>query len=258
MYNTDMQRFFIRHKVSPEDITHLSDTDSKFIIEQNLLEPESFIEVATVDELFLAQITYIDKNSVEIEIQKKLSNLEPEIKDVNGTITILQAISNDSKFNFFLEKSVELGVEKIIPIHSEYCLIDIKDAEKKEGLWRKVIADATEQSRNPNPPILFKTSELSNLPDFIRLNTGARTLKICLATEQVVVKTLCETIKISPENANTNFIVAIGPEKGWSLKDIEILKSNGFKFVSLGKNILRTETPGLVITSILKFLQQKL
>lgn len=252
-----MKRFFLRHKVRPEDITHLSDTDSKFIIETKSLNEEDMIEIATINELFLAQITFIDTASVEIEIIKKIGNIEAPVETASATITMIQAVSNDSKFNFFLEKSVEIGVDKIIPIHSEYCLLDKKDAQKKEGLWEKVILDATEQSRNPNPPILLQTTEIADLPSLIGTTTGSDTLKICLATEQVSVKTLSETIKTGPQYKNTTFIVAIGPEKGWSISDIEVLKKLGFKFVTLGKNILRTETAGLVIASILRFAQNK-
>jgi len=55
-----------------------------------------------------------------------------------------------------------------------------------------------------------------------------------------------------------NFTVAIGPEKGWSSSDIEVLKNLGFDFIKLRGNILRTETAGLVIVSIIKYLKKEI
>ena len=57
------------------------------------------------------------------------------------------------------------------------------------------------------------------------------------------------------KNIENNFTIAIGPEKGWSVSDIEIFKMLNFDFVKLKGNILRTETTGLVVSSIIKHLK---
>lgn len=76
---------------------------------------------------------------------------------------------------------------------------------------------------------------------------------ICLATENVNPVFLDEYLK----NIDTNkdMVIAIGPEKGWSSSDIKIFEELDFKFVKLRGNILRTETAGLVIGSIIKYLK---
>lgn len=249
-----MQRFFIRHKLSEGDIVHLSDTDSAFIINDDKLHEEDIIEVATLSELFSAQITFIDTASVEVEILKKLAELQADVQESeNGGITIVQAVSNDPKFVFFVEKAVEIGVSNIIPVHSELCLIDIKEGAKKSGLWQKVIDDATEQSRNPQPPLLFETVELNEIGNLMKSHSLMKknTRLLCLATENIEVKKLGEAL--TNTTPDTNYIVAIGPEKGWSKSDLDVFKKLGFEFVSLGKNILRTETAGLVVASIIKY-----
>ena len=114
-----MQKFFVKHKLSVDDITHLPDSDSRNIIEKGELGIEDYIEIETYERRFLAQITDIHTNSIEIHIIEDLGERE---SDFVPSITIIQSLSNDSKFNYFIEKSVEIGIEKIIPIESRYSL----------------------------------------------------------------------------------------------------------------------------------------
>jgi 16S rRNA (uracil1498-N3)-methyltransferase len=60
------------------------------------------------------------------------------------------------------------------------------------------------------------------------------------------------------DQKNRNFVVAVGPETGWSSEDIKILENLRFKFVKLKGNILRTETAGIVISSIIQYLNGNL
>ncbi len=241
-----MQKHFIPHKLKVGDITHLSDPDSEITISQNTLQIEDLIEIETYKKIFLAQVTDKTRTSVEIEIvEEKGERLDQE----QPTITIIQSISHNSKFNYFLEKSVEIGVERIIPIESKYSLKSRNKAIKTFGLWKKILKDATEQSRTAYPPILERPKKIKDLKEE-EIGEGVR---ICLATESIdsqYLKGYIKGIDIKKE-----FIVAIGPEKGWSSSDIKLLKNLGFDFVKLRGNILRTETAGLVITSIIKYLK---
>ncbi|MCK9417544.1 RsmE family RNA methyltransferase, partial [Candidatus Dojkabacteria bacterium] len=155
-----MQKFFIPHKLKVTDITHLSDSDSEIAIKHNSLDIEDLVEIETYEKVFLAQITDITKSSVEIEI---VEDKGERINKIQPSITIIQSLSNDSKFNYFLEKSVEIGVDKIIPIESKYSLKSRNKAIKSFGLWNKIIKDATEQSRTPYPPVLKKPKKIKDL-----------------------------------------------------------------------------------------------
>lgn len=238
-----MQKYYIPHKIKSGDITHLADNDSDFAIKSNIAE-EDVIDVTAPNGIFQAQVTFIDKASVEVEIIKKLEDAVIE----NTGITILQAVSNITKFGLFLEKITEIGVLRIVPVVTELSIVDQRKAQKQFLLWEKIIRDATEQSRNPNPPILEKVVELS------AYKTDKSALKLCFVTENI------NTIPISKDLIShfDNVILAFGPESGWSFDELEILKKNGFKFVNLKGNILRTETTPIVATSIIKFIQGKL
>jgi len=241
-----MQKYFVRHKLSVGDITYLSDSDSEIAISKNSLVLEDPVEIETLEKIFLAQVVDIKPASIEVEIQEELGE---RTSDYKPSITIIQSLSNDSKFNYFLEKSIEVGVERIIPVESEYSLKKAKKAVRDTGYWNKLVKDATEQSRNTFPTRIDRPIKIEKLKDFDFSDYS----KFCLATENIEtlsLKDLLETCDIKDP-----FIIAIGPEKGWSSSDLDIFKSLDFKFISLKGNILRTETTGLVITSILKYLK---
>lgn len=242
-----MERFFVRHKLSEGDITHLSDSDSDIVINSLKLEIEDPIEVETYESIFVARITDITPGTVEVEIIEKV--LDKDIKS-NIDITVIQSLSNESKFNYFLEKSVEIGVDRIIPVESKYSLRNRNKALKDVGLWRKIVKDAQEQSRNIKPTIVEKPIKINDLS---KENFSKESIKICLATEAVNTVLLSEYIK--EKDISNPIVIAIGPEKGWSTSDIIEFEKLNFDFVKLQGNILRTETAGLVITSIIKYLK---
>lgn len=241
-----MQTYYIPHKLKVGDITHLSDSDSEIVISQGKLNEQDLVEIETYDKIYIGQITYIETSSVEVEIVEEKG--ERAVKQ-SASITIIQSLSNDSKFNFFLEKSVEIGIGKIIPIESKYSLKSKKKALKEFGLWKKIIEDATSQSRNTKPTILEKPIKISELDSKEFQNT----VNICLATENVENQFLDEYLK--GIDIKRDIIIAIGPEKGWSSSDIKIFKDLHFHFIKLNGNILRTETAALAIGSILKYLK---
>jgi 16S rRNA (uracil1498-N3)-methyltransferase len=242
-----MRKFFVRHKLSIDDITHLSDSDSKIVIAEKVLKVEDPIEVETYEKRYLAQIIDIKKNSVEIMILEELGDRESEYIP---SITIIQSLSNDSKFNFFIEKSVEVGIEKIIPVESQYSLKTKNKATRDWGYWNKLVRDATEQSRNIFPTIIEKPLLLKELNNYAITKDS---IKICLATEAIDLRSLEDVI--SSSDLSKPVYIAIGPEKGWSPSDLEVFKNLNFQFIKLKGNILRTETTGLVISSIFKYMK---
>jgi 16S rRNA (uracil1498-N3)-methyltransferase len=169
------------------------------------------------------------------------------------SITIIQSLSNDTKFNYFIEKSVEIGVERIIPIQSKYSLKTKAKAIKDTGYWNKLVKDAVEQSRNIFPTIIERPIRINELDKY-----NLEGIKICLSTESTGVKPKELKDVLEKEDLSKPVHIAIGPEKGWSSSDIKIFKELEFDFVKLKGNILRTETTGLVIGSVIKYLKDEL
>lgn len=249
-----MRTIYIPHKLSVGDVTHLSDRDSDILINEDFIKLEDPLEINTPSGKYLGTVVFIDRASVEVEIMQQISQ-KGEIKgreDGLGEVTILQAAANDSKFNLFLEKAVELGVSRIYPVHSELCLMKFEKYQKKEGLWSKIVGDAITQSRTEYPPTLERLQSLGKL----QLDQRDNEVRIALSTEPIDTGSIYDYV--NEANAKKSFTIAVGPEKGWSSQDISDLRGLGFEFVNIKGNILRTETPALLLVSIIKYIQKAL
>ncbi len=139
---------------------------------------------------------------------------------------------NNDRFEWFLEKTTEIGIDEITPIvsfHSERKVI------KKERL-NKVITSATKQSLKAYHPTL---NDVNKFTDFIKKDfNGEKYIAHCNQGDKVLLKNIY--------NKSKNALILIGPEGDFSVEEVEMAKANGFIEISLGNSRLRTETAGIV------------
>jgi len=149
---------------------------------------------------------------------------------------------NIDRFEWFLEKATEIGVDKITPLlckHSERKLI------KNERL-EKIIVAAAKQSLHFNFPILDK---LTSFSDFISQKNHAKSfIAHCKNQEKNTLKKL-----VYPKE---NITILIGPEGDFSIQEIKLALQNDFKPISLGNTRLRTETAGIVACQSIAFINE--
>lgn len=183
---------------------------------------------------FLDGKTAIIKKKLEINNEKKQK------------VFLYQSLINIKRFEWFLQKATELGVDEIIPIISENISIKYDKLENKYERWNEIIKNASEQSFRNNAP---KLHDPINFMDAIKNADGDK--KIILHE------------KSNLENSIKNFInknyekicVFIGPEGGFTDKEIDESIKYEFQDINLGKRILRSETASLSILSILNIFQ---
>jgi len=160
-------------------------------------------------------------------------------------ITIAQAMIKRDRFEWFLEKATELGVYGIIPTLFDYSIIKID--EEKEGKklqrYQTIVKEASEQSRRLVVPIIHNVTKLSQ----IKFEDYDKIL-ICYegATSDDFITAVSNQLEYS-----MNLLVIIGPEGGISPKEFSFLQVKGGIVCSLGKRIVRSETAGLIVLSLL-------
>lgn len=183
-------------------------------------------------------ITRIDKKSVTIAIEKHATREAESPID----IWLAQGISRGEKMDYTIQKAVELGVKKIIPLFTERCNVklDNERSEKRLLHWQSIIVSACEQSgRNHIPDILQPQS----------LDAWLETVKAdyCFVLSPHTGQKL-KTLSV-PEQASV--VLLIGPEGGLSEREIERARLRNFLALNLGPRILRTETAAVAaITSL--------
>lgn len=180
--------------------------------------------------------------------KKALVSVESKTKvntESNLSITLIQGLSRQDRMETTIQKSVELGVVKIIPVlcqRSNTKLTREKQIKKLEH-WRKVAISACEQSGR------------SIIPDISEVTTIAA---LDTALDNGALKVLLNPVAASSLNKigydNQTIAIFIGPEGGLNEQEIAHLQENQFHNISLGPRILRTETAGPAVISALQIL----
>lgn len=158
-------------------------------------------------------------------------------------ITLGLGISRGDRMDWAVQKAVELGVNHIIPLITERCVVKFKADKKQQRLqhWKNIVQHATEQSSRT---ILPELNEIATIDDWVKEQQG---LKVFL--DPYAQQSLAD---LKP--ANMRVTLLSGPEGGFSKQERELSVAAGFTPVRLGARILRTETASLAALSAVQML----
>ena len=189
---------------------------------------------------FLANITIIHKNGVELKVikQTREQTYSPEIK-------LLYAPVKNAKNEFIVQKATEMGVSEIQPINTDRTIRDKANTEKLE----LVAIEAAEQCKRLDVP------QINNIKEFEHAIDDLQDYIIIVCDETGKGRAAAEVLaeiknsNIEDEEENFKYAIVIGPEGGFSPKELEYLRSLENVFaIGLGPRILRAETA--IITAL--------
>lgn len=236
-------RFFISpEQVSGQQIS-LSGEDVRHIA--TVLRMKSGDELLLCDgqgNEYAARITQVTKSEIAAEIASQ-SKREPQLP----SILLGQGLPKSDKMDWIAQKATELGVAAIVPIVTERTIVKVRDEEKRVSRWQKIAREAAMQSNRPDIP---QVHAIVPFTEFLRtLNSEPGTLLLFPWEEgtQPLKDVLRERRDIR------KIVVLIGPEGGFSAKEAGLAREKGFHLVSLGRNILRTETAALAALSMVAY-----
>ncbi len=207
-------------------------------------EEGQFISVVTESSEFKAEIIEIDKDEIVCEIVEKI-NINNESK-IN--ITLVQGIPKQTKMETIIQQNVELGVKSFIPLITERTVVKLNDKDreqKKLDRWRKIAKESSKQSKRNIIPTVEDIVTVKELVERLK-NEDA---EIIVPYELEDMKILKDVLSITKQD----YYIIIGPEGGFDVKEIEMFKEAGAHIVTLGKRILRTETAGVVASSVVMY-----
>jgi 16S rRNA (uracil1498-N3)-methyltransferase len=191
---------------------------------------------------YTVRITAIGKEEVVTEIVDRRER-HPSGPD----IVLGQGIAKADKMDWIVQKATELGVASIVPLVTERTIVKVKDEEKRVGRWKKIAREAAMQSDRPDIP---RIGPLRTFPDFIMtLDPGPLTLFLFPWEEGMLP--IKEVLR--GKQGVEKVVVLIGPEGGFSQAEADLAKKKGFHLVSLGPNILRTETAAVAVISMIGY-----
>jgi 16S rRNA (uracil1498-N3)-methyltransferase len=170
----------------------------------------------------------------------------PKEAELRGEITLIQALPTGDKMDWIIEKAVELGVHRIIPVAAQRSVLKLSGPrlEKRLEHWRGIITSASEQcGRNR----LMSLSAPQSLEDAIAAIAPEQRL-MC---DPEADHTLAEHVAAShqqPRMINA-LTLLIGPEGGWSPEETAVATRRGVTRIRFGLRVLRTETAGLAMVA---------
>jgi len=191
---------------------------------------------------YTVKIADIGRSDVKTEI---VSQSKKEIRKFR--ITLGQGLPKSDKMDFIVQKATELGVSNIVPLVTARTIVKIKDEEKRIVRWQKIAREAAMQSNRIDIP---QVEHLMKFSDFIE-TFDARSRPLLLLSWEEGTEPIKNILRQNPEAQD--IIVLIGPEGGHSSAEAMAARDKGFHLVSLGPNILRTETAAVAVLSMIGY-----
>ena len=239
-----MHRFFIEEKQKNIDLFSIHGQDLKHIRDVLRLKPGDELELVSELSVYICELALVTKTNAEARIVKKMEKVnEPQVR-----LILFQGMPKASKMETILQKCTEIGISEFHPVSTERSIVKIRDIDKeskKLDRWRSILEEAAKQSRRDIVPSLGR---ILNFEDMLAMLKDKIVLVPYEQEQKNTLKVFFKRISDPKE-----ICIVIGPEGGFDHSEIEALKSIGANIVTLGRRILRTETAGIAVSSIILY-----
>ena len=193
-------------------------------------------DIATGDSVRRGRITSVAGDRVEFE----LGEVVPAAPAPN--LAIVLSIFKFDRMEWAIEKCVELGASRIVPVVAQRTEVHLaRAAQKRVERWQRIALQASEQSRRASAPEILQPQTLHAV---VTAASGAR-IVLAESEEQMTLK---DAVQATPTAAEIT--LAFGPEGGWTDSELNLFEEAGWTAASLGSTILRAETAVIAATAI--------
>lgn len=242
-----MHHFFVDKKqisemtirITGSDVNHIANVLRMKIGEKLLISDQ-------VEKDYLCEIETIESD----QVWARIIEVQDGQTELPARIYLFQGLPKSDKMELIIQKAVELGVYQIIPVTTKRTIVklDAKKEENKRKRWNHISESAAKQSKRLLIPEVTKTMSLPEAYEY----SQQFSINFIPYEEETDMKATKE--RLNQVKAGMQIGIFIGPEGGFDRQEILAAKESGILPITLGKRILRTETAGLTILSILMFL----
>ena len=186
----------------------------------------------------IGKISAIEAKKVEITV---LAREKVRIQGV--CVDLATSVPKGKRFDWMIQKATELGIVRIIPLITHRSVVKPKKGGKSER-WHRIAVEAAKQSQRKTVP---EITDALSFNEFLEFIDGYDLKMIALPTAKKHIKNVLR--KRKPKR----ILCLIGPEGGFIDEEIKKAEEKGFKPVNLGKEILRVETAGTAMLTMIKY-----
>lgn len=230
-----MQRYFIDYEID-KDYVMLDESMMHHL--NHVLRIKKTMSIIVVDSTSNVVHVHVEPHQTKAKIIEKLQ--QPD--DAYIDITLAVALLKKDKFEWVIQKASELGVARIVPFVSERTIVDVsyKDFEKKRQRYQIIAKEACEQSHRKT---VCKILPLHNFNELDRFD--AQFKGICYENQETSSTNLKGCMHQST-------LLVIGPEGGFSQREVAWARDHDFKLITLGHKILRAETAAIAACAMIE------
>ncbi|MDO6515021.1 16S rRNA (uracil(1498)-N(3))-methyltransferase [Neptuniibacter sp. 2_MG-2023] len=233
-------RFYDPQPLSEGDDIELSDDVVQHVSRALRMKPGEYIILFNGDGFeYKTQLTHVEKRTVHAHIQSLITvHTESPLQ-----INIGQCISRGERMDYAVQKSTEMGAQAISPLFSERCEVKLPKERQAKRIshWTQIAVSACEQSGRVSPPEITAPTQLK---EWLLLQDAELKLVLHHHSEQPLQEM---------EKPNSVALL-IGPEGGLTEEEVELAVSHGFKPLTLGPRVMRTETAPVAALTLLNYL----
>lgn len=232
-----MPQYFIDSKlvINTDDV--ISGSDYHHIVNVRRCSDGDRIELTDkTGTRFNCLIKKISDNSIWVTPLEKIKTNTSSIK-----VILAMALLKNKNFELVIQKAVEVGVSLIIPVYTERTIVKNID-ENKIIRWQKIASEAAKQCKSTIIPKIEMPVKLNQI-----INEYNDSEKIISHTDDSGVSLR----SIAEKSHKESFLILIGPEGGFSSKEVSEAVDKGWKMSYTGFTVMRAETAGIVIPALL-------
>lgn len=242
-----MARFFVERIDAGSGFVNVPESEARHMMKVLRIKPGEKLTVFDGESNeYAAELAGYSKTGASVRIIEKIHRrAEPGAK-----IILFQSVPKSDKMDYVIRRCTELGVVRFVPVITKRSIVRFGNREekvKKAERWRRIAIEASKQCGGNRIPQVDVPTEFE---EAVKLG---RELDICLIPyekepDRRIRSELSQTVP-RPKSVG----VFIGPEGGFTEEEIGCAVSMGIRPVTLGSRILRTETAGIVVASILLY-----
>lgn len=245
-----MQHFFVPPSQVAETEIVITGSDVNHMRNVLRMKPGEELSVSDGNNCrYLCRVLRYEEDGNEERAVLEIVKKETFDTELPSKIYLFQGLPKQDKMELIVQKAVELGAYKIVPVATRRAVVklDEKKAEKKKNRWQEIARSAAKQAGRGIVP------EVTGVLSWREALCCAKELDVLLIPYELS-ENMAETKGVIESIAAGQSVgIFIGPEGGFEKEEVELAIEAGARPITLGKRILRTETAGLTTLSVLMF-----
>jgi 16S rRNA (uracil1498-N3)-methyltransferase len=184
---------------------------------------------------FLCRVASVGRQQASLEI---VEETQPSAPESPLNLTLAPTVLNGEKYDLVVQKAVELGVSRLIPMQTIRGDVKVADAARRLVRWRRIAMEATKQCGRAR---LMEIAEPAAFADVVKDSTAP----ILMFSER-------DGSGFDSMQPASELTALIGPKGGWDDKELELARDNGADVITLGGRIMRAETASIALVALLQ------